>query len=61
MEPMTVEEAIRFLSKALVAHLGLVSEGKPFVTPMCFVVDDDRILFRTQPGPSQMWVLNFAD
>ena len=47
---MTVEEAIRFLSEALVAHLGLISEGKPYVTPMSFVVDDDRILFRTQPG-----------
>jgi nitroimidazol reductase NimA-like FMN-containing flavoprotein (pyridoxamine 5'-phosphate oxidase superfamily) len=61
MEPMTVEEAIRFLSKALVAHLGLVSEGKPYVTPMCFVVDDDSDSVTTQPEPSQMWVLNFAD
>ncbi len=50
MNPMTTEEAIRFFTEALVAHLGLVSDGKPYVTAMSFVFDDDRILFRTQPG-----------
>jgi nitroimidazol reductase NimA-like FMN-containing flavoprotein (pyridoxamine 5'-phosphate oxidase superfamily) len=50
MDPMTIEETIRFLSEALVAHLGLISEGKPYVTPMSFVLDHGRILFRTQPG-----------
>lgn len=47
---MTGEEAIRFLSEAMVAHLGLISDGKPYVTPMSFVVDDGRIIFRSQPG-----------
>ncbi len=50
MDPMTTEDAIRFLSEAPVAHLGLVSDGKPYITPMSFVFDGDRILFRTQPG-----------
>ena len=26
------------------------SLGEPYVTPMSFVVDSDRILFRTNPG-----------
>lgn len=46
-----IEEATGFLRKTPVAHLGLVSDGKPYVTPMAFVVDDGRILFRTRPGP----------
>ena len=32
------------------AHIGVMSEGEPYVTPMSFVADDDRILFRTKPG-----------
>jgi nitroimidazol reductase NimA-like FMN-containing flavoprotein (pyridoxamine 5'-phosphate oxidase superfamily) len=50
MEAMTLEEATSFLSDALVAHLGLVSNGKPDVSPVAFVVDGGRILFRTKPG-----------
>ena len=50
MEAITVEEAKRFLDESLVAHIGVISEGSPYVTPMSFVVDGDRILFRTKPG-----------
>jgi nitroimidazol reductase NimA-like FMN-containing flavoprotein (pyridoxamine 5'-phosphate oxidase superfamily) len=50
MEVMTLEEATDFLSDARVAHLGLVSNGRPHVSPVAFVVDKGRILFRTQPG-----------
>jgi nitroimidazol reductase NimA-like FMN-containing flavoprotein (pyridoxamine 5'-phosphate oxidase superfamily) len=50
MELMTLEEATDFLRDALVAHLGLVSNGRPSVSPVAFVVDKGRILFRTQPG-----------
>jgi nitroimidazol reductase NimA-like FMN-containing flavoprotein (pyridoxamine 5'-phosphate oxidase superfamily) len=50
MEVMTLEEAMDFLSDAPVAHLGLVSNGSPIVSPVAFVVYDGRILFRTQPG-----------
>jgi len=50
MDPVLVEEATGFLRETPVAHLGLVSDGKPYVTPMAFVVDDGRILFRTRPG-----------
>jgi nitroimidazol reductase NimA-like FMN-containing flavoprotein (pyridoxamine 5'-phosphate oxidase superfamily) len=50
MDPVLNEEAVSFLGEAPVAHLGLVSDGKPHVTPMAFVVDDGRILFRSRPG-----------
>jgi nitroimidazol reductase NimA-like FMN-containing flavoprotein (pyridoxamine 5'-phosphate oxidase superfamily) len=50
MESITVEQAKRFLDESLVAHIGVISGGEPYVTPMSFVVDSDRILFRTKPG-----------
>lgn len=50
MEPITETSAREFLRDALVAHIGVVVEDEPYVTPMSFIVHDDRILFRTKPG-----------
>ncbi len=50
MDPLSKDEAVRFLDQAAVAHIGVVSNGEPYVTPMSFVLDEDRILFRTKPG-----------
>jgi nitroimidazol reductase NimA-like FMN-containing flavoprotein (pyridoxamine 5'-phosphate oxidase superfamily) len=50
VETLTREEAYAFLESALVAHIGVIAGDEPYVTPMSFVVDDDRILFRTKPG-----------
>jgi nitroimidazol reductase NimA-like FMN-containing flavoprotein (pyridoxamine 5'-phosphate oxidase superfamily) len=50
MEPMSETEALDFLVGQAVAHIGVVADGEPYVTPMSFVVDSDRILFRTKPG-----------
>lgn len=50
MDTISREQAMDILRDAMVAHLGLVSEGEPYVTPMSFIVQDERILFRTQPG-----------
>lgn len=50
MEPMQRDEALQLLSEAPVAHLGVLSEGEPYVTPLSFVLQDDRIVFRTQAG-----------
>ncbi len=47
---MTREEALALLEDAPVAHLGVVSEGRPYVTPMSFVLDGDFIVFRTIAG-----------
>ncbi|MEE9176936.1 MAG: pyridoxamine 5'-phosphate oxidase family protein [Acidimicrobiia bacterium] len=50
MEPITKARAHEFLEAALVAHIGVVVEGEPYVTPMSFIIHEGRILFRTKPG-----------
>jgi nitroimidazol reductase NimA-like FMN-containing flavoprotein (pyridoxamine 5'-phosphate oxidase superfamily) len=50
MEPITDAEALDFLEHEMVAHLGIIVHGKPYVTPMSFVLDGRRLLFRTKPG-----------
>lgn len=50
MNEMTHEEAIELLEEAPVAHLGLIADGVPYVTPMSFVIVGDRIAFRTIAG-----------
>lgn len=50
MEPLSDERARAFLNEALVAHIAVVSDGEPYVTPMSYIVDGNRILFRTKPG-----------
>lgn len=50
MESIDETEALEFLRDAMVAHLGVVLDGEPYVTPMSFVLDGRRLLFRTKPG-----------
>jgi nitroimidazol reductase NimA-like FMN-containing flavoprotein (pyridoxamine 5'-phosphate oxidase superfamily) len=50
MDQLTREEALQLLNTAPVAHLGLISDGAPYVTPMSFVVEGREILFRTMAG-----------
>jgi nitroimidazol reductase NimA-like FMN-containing flavoprotein (pyridoxamine 5'-phosphate oxidase superfamily) len=50
MESITPAEARQFLEEAKVAHIGVVFDNGPYVTPMSFVVNGNRILFRTKPG-----------
>jgi len=50
MEPIDEAEALQFLSRSMVAHIGVIMDGEPYVTPMSFAVDGGRILFRTKPG-----------
>ncbi len=50
MEPITEAEARQFLTEAMVAHIGVIANGEPYVTPMSFVVDGNRLLFRTKLG-----------
>lgn len=50
MDPLTEAEAWQVLRDAPVAHVGVIADGEPYVTPMSFVVDEGRILFRTKPG-----------
>ncbi len=50
MEPISDAEALDFLEHEMVAHLGVIDDGEPYVTPMSFVLDGRRLLFRTKPG-----------
>jgi nitroimidazol reductase NimA-like FMN-containing flavoprotein (pyridoxamine 5'-phosphate oxidase superfamily) len=50
MQPVSRDEALKILEGQPVAHLGIVIDGAPYVTPMSFVVDGERILFRTVAG-----------
>jgi nitroimidazol reductase NimA-like FMN-containing flavoprotein (pyridoxamine 5'-phosphate oxidase superfamily) len=50
MQELTRDQALEVLESQPVAHLGMVIDGAPYVTPMSFVVDGDRILFRTMAG-----------
>ena len=50
MESITEAEAREFLEGSSVIHFGVIAEGEPYVSPMSFVVDGDRLLFRTKPG-----------
>jgi nitroimidazol reductase NimA-like FMN-containing flavoprotein (pyridoxamine 5'-phosphate oxidase superfamily) len=50
MESLSREEALEVLESAPVAHLGLIDGDEPYVTPMSFVVEGERIFFRTIAG-----------
>ncbi|HEU4319633.1 MAG TPA: pyridoxamine 5'-phosphate oxidase family protein [Acidimicrobiia bacterium] len=50
MDDLTREESLALLDESKVAHLGVVSDGEPYVTPMSFVRDGETLLFRTVPG-----------
>jgi len=50
VEPLADGDALAFLTQAMVAHVAVLSDGEPYVTPMSFVVEGRRILFRTKPG-----------
>jgi len=44
------EEAERILSEAVVAHVGIVQDGRPVVIPMTFQYLDGRIYLHGAPG-----------
>lgn len=50
MEVITPEEARAVLDEAAVAHVAVISEGEPYVTPISYVLDGMVLRFRTAPG-----------
>lgn len=50
VDELPVERSWLELSKCDVGHLGVVSEGEPYVTPVSFVTDGTNIAFRTGAG-----------
>jgi nitroimidazol reductase NimA-like FMN-containing flavoprotein (pyridoxamine 5'-phosphate oxidase superfamily) len=47
---LSSEECWAVLERGRTAHLGVVSEGEAYVTPMSYVIRADEIVFRTAPG-----------
>lgn len=50
MDRISQEEAYEVLANSPVAHLAMIDDGKPYITPMSFVIEGDRIFFRTMAG-----------
>lgn len=50
MEELTADECRALLEASSVAHLGVVEESRPYVSPVSYVVVDDKVCLRTGPG-----------
>jgi nitroimidazol reductase NimA-like FMN-containing flavoprotein (pyridoxamine 5'-phosphate oxidase superfamily) len=50
METLSRDEVDELLEQAPVAHIGVLFEGRPYVTPMSFVRLGGVFYFRTGPG-----------
>jgi nitroimidazol reductase NimA-like FMN-containing flavoprotein (pyridoxamine 5'-phosphate oxidase superfamily) len=50
MIDLSSEECARVLEEGRIAHVGCISEGRPYVTPMSYVVIGGDVCFRTGPG-----------
>ena len=50
MEELSIEHCLQVLEDGWVGHLGVVSEGEPYVAPVSYVVLDGLVGFKTGPG-----------
>jgi nitroimidazol reductase NimA-like FMN-containing flavoprotein (pyridoxamine 5'-phosphate oxidase superfamily) len=50
MDELSVEHCLRLLEDGWVGHLGVISEGEPYVAPISYVFVDGRVCFKTGPG-----------
>lgn len=50
MDDLTPADCRRILSAAMVGHLGVISDGEPYVSPVSFVYEEGAIFVRTNPG-----------
>lgn len=50
MRDLGPEECREVLEAGRVAHLAVISEGEPYVTPLSYVLRGDELLFRSAPG-----------
>ena len=50
MHELNRHEAESLLAAGEVAHVALVSNGEPYITPVSYVVIDGDVCFRTGPG-----------
>jgi nitroimidazol reductase NimA-like FMN-containing flavoprotein (pyridoxamine 5'-phosphate oxidase superfamily) len=50
LEELSREECLALLSRTPVGRIGGIRDGRPFVFPVNYVLDDDTVVFRTEPG-----------
>ncbi len=50
MDPLSSEDARQLLETQEVAHIAVLSEGEPYVSPVSYVMAGDELIFRTGPG-----------
>ena len=50
MDELSLERCRQLLEDGWVGHLGVISEGEPYVAPISYVVVDGRVCFKTGPG-----------
>jgi nitroimidazol reductase NimA-like FMN-containing flavoprotein (pyridoxamine 5'-phosphate oxidase superfamily) len=50
MDELSVEHCLRILEEGWVGHLGVISEGEPYVAPISYVFVDGRVCFKTGAG-----------
>ena len=50
MDELSLERCRQVLEDGWAGHLGVISEGEPYVAPISYVIVDGRICFKTGPG-----------
>ena len=50
VDELSIEHCLQVLEDGWVGHLGVVSEGEPYVAPISYVVVDGQVCFKTGPG-----------
>lgn len=50
MNELTPEQCRQLLSETMVGHMGVLSEGEPYVSPISYVLLQGSICIRTGPG-----------
>lgn len=50
MNDLTPDQSRQLLAGSTVAHLAVISDGEPYVSPASYVFVDDAICLRTGPG-----------
>ena len=54
IEEMSRDECLELLRSTVVGRIGGSADGRPFVLPVNYAVDGDRVVFRTSPGTKLM-------
>ena len=50
IEEIPLQECLDLLKRTFVGRIGGLAQGKPFVFPVNYVLDDQTVVFRTAPG-----------